>query len=400
MRIAFISRWLFDEFKRSEGVGGGELHRILAYRELGHEVIALSQSPEVNGFEEIKLCDLPVVLTPRWKRLPGLGILDKIAKPFTRHRKLFTDLWYLHGFLKRYGPFDVIEAQCEEPDGLVVALLSCFKKLPPWAVQIFALRYHFKNNEPVFEQRRLMGFIFQQANLVKANSELIALHGQRDYHCPSNKITVVPHNLTPHFFETDPTPSLPAIPFRVVCLGALNEKKGIRFFVEAAGLLKDRLPEARFICVGGATAENQYTTELRNLTKVLKLEDRLTWIGELRGEKLKNAIEEAAVIVIPSLFDEWNRAAVEAISKGRPVVITKTCGVASWVEKRGCGVVIPPADSRALAAGIEHVLSVKEFSIAAQNHAESLLMEFSPKTIAKISLDHFEQLNLKIAIKP
>lgn len=392
MKIALISRWLFDEFQRNGELGGGELHRISAYRELGHEVIALSQSPQVRGMEEIKLNDVTVVLTPRWKRLPGLGILDKIAKPFTRHRKLFTDLWFLHQFLKRYGPFDVIEAQCEEPDGLVVALLSCFKKLPPWAVQIFALRYHFEKNKPVFEQQRVLGFVFRRSNLVKANSELVATHVHRNYHCPSDKICVVPHNLPRQFLEADRSSSLPPIPFRVVCLGALNEKKGIRFFVEAVGQLKQRFPEAQFVCVGGATAENQYTTELRDLAEVLGLEDRLIWTGELRGDALKRALEEASVIVIPSLFDEWNRAAIEAIAKGRPVVITRTCGVSSWVEKWDCGVVVPPADGNALAAGIERVLTEIEFSIAARNHAETLLVEFSPKAIAQMSLSVFERL--------
>jgi len=392
MKIAFISRWLFDEHQRSGGLGGGELHRLSAYRDLGHEVIALSQSPEVRGLEAGELNGIPAVFSPRWKRLPWLALLDKIAKPFTRHRKLFTDAWYLRQFLKRYGPFDLIEAQCEEPDGLTVALLSCLQKLPPWAVQIFALRYHFKNNRPVFEQRCILGFVFRRAGLVKANSELVAEHVHRDYGCPQKKIAVVPHNLTRQFLETQPASSPDSVPFHVLCLGALNEKKGIRFFVEAAGLLKDRLPRAQFVCVGGATSETLYATELRALTQRQDLGSRLCWSGELRGDKLREAIAASAVVVIPSLFDEWNRVAVEAVSQGRPVVITAQCGVASWIEKAGCGVVVPAADSRALAAGIERVLLDPAFSAATGTGVISLRREFSPDAVAKINLDHFRCL--------
>ena len=123
MKIAFISRWLFDEYRRyGGGEGGGELQRAIAYKQMGHEVIALSQSPDVAGMQESELNGLRVILTPRWKRGTLLGIADKLAKPFTRHRKLFTDAWFLCKFLKEYGPFDLVEAQCEEPDGLVVAV--------------------------------------------------------------------------------------------------------------------------------------------------------------------------------------------------------------------------------------------------------------------------------------
>lgn len=137
MKIAFISRWFADEHKRSEERGGSEQHRLQAYRELGHEVVVLSQLADSQELEVRNFNGIPVITSPRWKRLPAFWLLDKVAKLFTGHRKLFTDAWYLHQFLKIYGPFDVLEAQCEDPDGLAVAFFSLFQKLPPWCIQIF-----------------------------------------------------------------------------------------------------------------------------------------------------------------------------------------------------------------------------------------------------------------------
>ena len=148
MKIAFISRWFFEENARTQGRGGPEQQRVKAYQELGHEVIVLSQSEESRHLEEISINGIRVVTTARWKRKPALAILDKLAKPFTKHRKVFSDARDLRLFLKRYGPFDVLEAQCEEPDGLVVAVASVFSKLPPWCVQLFALRYRFLIESP------------------------------------------------------------------------------------------------------------------------------------------------------------------------------------------------------------------------------------------------------------
>jgi glycosyltransferase involved in cell wall biosynthesis len=393
VKIAFISRWLMDEHQRSGGVGGGEEQRVQAYRDLGHEVMALSQADDAQGMEMRQLNGIPVVVTPRWKRLPPLAPFDKLLKPLTRHRKAITDAWWLRRFLRQYGPFDLIEAQCEEPDGLVVAVLSCFQKLPPVAVQIFALRYHFEDHRPVFEQRRALGFVFRRAALVKANSELVARHLQDDYACPPEKIAVVPHNLARQSLDTPAAASIGQSEYpRIVCLGALNEKKGIHFFLEAAALLRPRLPRAKFISIGGSTTEDRYAGELRATAQRLQLDNHLTWLGELRGEKLRAEIAAAAVVVIPSLFDEWNRAAVEVVSLGRPVVVSDGCGAANWLDQWKAGMVVPAADAGALAGAIAQVLGEPHFAASAQKHAADVRAALAPAVIAEKSLDHFHGL--------
>jgi glycosyltransferase involved in cell wall biosynthesis len=395
MKIGFISRWLLDEYERSRGAGGGEQQRVEAYSHQGHQVIVLSQAKLNYGLEEHSIDGIKVVASPRWKRAPFLWPLDKLAKIFTGHRKLFSDAFYLHKFLKKYGPFDVLEAQCEEPDGIVIAFLSLFQKLPRWYVQIFALRYSFLNGEPQFSHRTLLGFVFKRCTQIKANSFLVRDCLRNHYGCPASKIMVVTHNLTHDFLSQPVQESRPPQPFRVLCLSALNEKKGVRYFVEAAHLIAEGTSDIQFVSIGGSTSKNNYKMELFALSSKYNFSDRFSWKGEVRGHALQKEISTAHLIVIPSLFDEWNRAAVEAVALGKPVVVTNQCGVAPWIERFKCGIVVPSGNANALATAIKEVLDNDSYYENAQKAALEFRRAFSPQSIAEENINVFNHISGK-----
>lgn len=389
MKIAFISRWLAEEFRRTDGKGGTELQRILAYQSLGHEVVALSQLDDARLLETRDLRGVKTALTPRWARVPWLALLDKLAKPLTQHRKLFTDAWHLRLFLERFGPFDVIEAQCEEPDGLVVATLSLFRKLPPWCAQLFALRYRFQDRKPVFTQRRSLGFVFARANLVKANSELVARRLTEFYGCPLGKIRVVYPNLAGGTADATPARTPGDL---ILCIGALNPTKGIEVFVEAVPALARKLAGAEFAVAGGPTSDDGYAESLQAEAASLGLDHRLKWLGQLPQEDLKRAVGSARVAVIPSLFDGWNRAAIECVCQGCPVVISDQCGASDWIRDNGCGVVVKAGDAAALAEGVLAVLSNPDYARNAAKAAAHALKQFDAATIAAANLAVFAEL--------
>lgn len=202
MKIAFISRWFVEESRRFGADGGPELQRVQAYEELGHEVIAFSQANDNRDyFEERRLGGIRVVVTPRWKRRWFCWILDRLLKWMTPHRKLATDVVDLSLFLRKYGPFDLIEAQCEEPDGLVVSVLSRFSKLPPWIVTVFSLRYCFVNGLPQFQHKTLFRHVLDRANYVKVHSPLVEKTLRKEYQVSQPNLQVIPANLPLSFLR-------------------------------------------------------------------------------------------------------------------------------------------------------------------------------------------------------
>lgn len=385
MKIAFISRWFVEENKRTGGRGGSEQQRVKGYIDAGHEVVVLSQEENSARLQAGTINGIAVVTTDRWRRVWWLALLDKLAKGWSQHRKVMSDAWELHLFLEKFGPFDVLEAQCEEPDGLVVAVCSLFRKMPPWCVQLFALRYSFVGSEPRFEQKGSLGFAFRRANLVKANSELVAECLEKEYGCAREKIVVVHPNIE----MPDTSGEIPHLEGRsVLCVGALTKTKGIETFVQSAELLSKDRNKLHLLIAGGAGSDSAYAEELQKMEGGRGIK----WLGALGRGELHGWMRAADVVVIPSWFDAWNRAAIEAVALGKPVVISDRCGAAEWIRKQGAGVVFRAGDAAGLAAAVGSVLQAKEYEVRARASGAAAVREFGTAEIARRNIEVFQAL--------
>jgi glycosyltransferase involved in cell wall biosynthesis len=262
LKIAFLSRWYWEENRRTGTVDGGPTQQLAeAVAALGHEVIVLSQSPRVEELQRFQIGTLDVWLSPRERRRDFFtGLRDKWAKRTYRHRKVFSDVQDLAEFLERQGPFDVLWAQCEEPDGLVAAVAAREGvALPPVLTEIYALRYRFRDGRPVFNEQPALRLAFRHAKRLIAHSELVAQAlpayaslSLTDYQLV-DKTRVVHHNLQREFIRAaaDLGTGAKPEPNRVLFLGALNEKKGALVFMEAmarsaAGKRRDLCRRGRF----------------------------------------------------------------------------------------------------------------------------------------------------------
>lgn len=384
--MAFISRWLVEESRRFGADGGPELQRIQAYEELGHEVVAFSQATDLReNFEERRLGGVRVIVTHRWKRRLFCWLLDRIFKWLTPHRKLATDVYELSQFLKKYGPFDCIEAQCEEPDGLVIAVLSRFQKLPPWIATVFSLRYQFLDGAPVFAQKKVFQEVLERADLVKVHSSLVEKTLRKEYGIQNSRIKIIPPNLPLAFYRALKPIPVGADRNRILCAGALNEKKGVIDFIEAVRILHRKHPEWIFSVAGGATSRDGYEGILKKAAENLPV----IWLGSLKPEAFHIEITRSQVVAIPSRFDEFNRAAVEVTLCGRPVVITETCGVADWIRRYEAGIVVPAVDPEGLARGIEEA-HARDWNL--QNAQEAFALDFQSKTICAQTISSLEAI--------
>src|SRR5579871_6394265 len=180
LKIALLSRWYAEEHRRTGGTGTvQELAEAVAA--LGHEVVVLSQSKSVTKLgpsQPGEFGALETWLSARERRRGWVvGLFDRLTKRSLGHRKTVSDSLDLRDFLARRGPFDVLWAQCEEPDGLVAAFAAKaagVPAIPPILTQIYALRYCFGAPRLVFTEKRALGLAFRHASRIVANSELTA----------------------------------------------------------------------------------------------------------------------------------------------------------------------------------------------------------------------------------
>ncbi|HET7841072.1 MAG TPA: glycosyltransferase family 4 protein, partial [Terriglobia bacterium] len=132
----------------------------------------------------------------------------------------------------------------------------------------------------------------------------------------------------------------------------LRQSKGYEYFVQAARLVVNSFPEARFVSVG--EKEEHMAAGLADMVRQLDLDDRFTFLG-FRSD-VPEVLADLDVFVLSSVSEGLSIATLEAMAAGRPVVVTQSGGPEELVADGRTGRLVPPADPAALAAGICELL--------------------------------------------
>jgi glycosyltransferase involved in cell wall biosynthesis len=169
----------------------------------------------------------------------------------------------------------------------------------------------------------------------------------------------VPIEVIPYTTALPEPPSLPGSvggPPTVLFVGRLVERKGVPYLIEAMSQLRDRA--MRLVIVG----EGPERPKLEAAAQRLGLADRVLFRGKLSAAELQAAYAQASAFVLPSVFDARGDTeglgvvALEAMNHGTPVVASRIGGIPDVVEDGVSGLLVPPADSAALAAALRRVL--------------------------------------------
>lgn len=126
--------------------------------------------------------------------------------------------------------------------------------------------------------------------------------------------------------------------------------KGHSYFFEAAKLVSQDFPSAKFIVVG----DGELKKGLVNLVKDLGIEDKVIFCG-FRNDLVK-IYADLDIVVLSSLNEGLPVSIIESLAAKKPVVATDVGGVRDLVEHRVTGILVPKQDSRNLARGIMYLL--------------------------------------------
>ena len=409
LKIALLSRYYWEEsnLHGNEEEGGATLQLAECVAALGHEVIVLSQSPHVRKLKKISLGNLETWVSPRDKsRNLVVAVRDRLARKKYQYAQSQSDVLALKEFLAKRGPFDVIWAHAEMPDGLTVGLAARQRiKVPPLLVQIQHLPCRYVKGEPVFVHKFPLDIAFRQASRILATSELV-VGALPHYATPGHsaedlraKVRVVYPNIQRAFIrDAAERPNSPAsMKDRVLFLGSLSQHKGAISFLRALPKTEASRRNAIFAVAGDFTEYNrrfmQLWEETKEITRTKLPGARMEYLGHVSTEEVIRQIKLARAVVIPYRFDAFARGLVEALVLGRPVITTDKVGASSLVTTHQCGVVVPANDPDALATAIDTVLNpVMPFADHAVRVGESLAYELSPEAIAPYMAYHLNRI--------
>lgn len=136
----------------------------------------------------------------------------------------------------------------------------------------------------------------------------------------------------------------------IVCAAAtLAERKGIRYLIEAAAILKANSTPVHLVIAG----DGEQRAELERLVRDLGVS--ASFVGFYPD--MPTLLATADVFVMASLSEGLGVAVLEAMAAGKPVVASAVGGLRESVVDGVTGYSIRPADSRALADAIGKIIS-------------------------------------------
>ncbi|HET8638494.1 MAG TPA: glycosyltransferase [Acidobacteriaceae bacterium] len=141
--------------------------------------------------------------------------------------------------------------------------------------------------------------------------------------------------------------------FRVLCVCRFYARKRIDLLLQAAALLRDRLPELEVRIVGGGMERNR----LHQLSRELRLQETVTWAGDVTLQQLAAEYCHADVFCLPSVQEGFGIVFLEAMAAGKPIVAARAAAVPEVVKY---GYLAEPGEAEDLAAGIERLYSDTE----------------------------------------
>ena len=307
----------------------------------------------------------PLSLHPRYRSLRGLDPLEQRGG-VSIYRPHFTVLPGTGGrFSARFEaaavlplarkmhadePFDLVDAQFFYPDGPAAVAVAKALGLP-CSIKARGADVHHWGQAPG-TARQVRDAAIGASGLLSVSSgladDLVALGADR------NKITIHRTGLDRTVFkplgrtESRAKLGLPLDVPILACVGALIERKGQRFAIEALA----RVPEAILVLAGAGPDE----TQLRSLAARLGLAGRVKFLGAVPHGDLPVVLSAADIFVLPSASEGLANAWVEALACGTPVVTTPIPGAQELLTDLASGR-MAPRDAGAIAAAVNELLA-------------------------------------------
>ena len=202
--------------------------------------------------------------------------------------------------------------------------------------------FNRKHPEQLALEREL--FRPQSTGAIIANSQMVKTEIVRHFAYPAERIHVVPNGVPAFTIPPDARAEvrreLGLDPFDYVALfvGSGWERKGLRFAIEAMNAAN--LSGPKLLVAGRGDAQS------------MPRSSRVRLLGPRRD--VPRLLAAADVFILPTIYDPFSNACLEALAAGLPVITTRGNGFAEIIEHGVEGEVIErPDDLAALARAIE-----------------------------------------------
>jgi glycosyltransferase involved in cell wall biosynthesis len=154
---------------------------------------------------------------------------------------------------------------------------------------------------------------------------------------PPEKFTVIPNLVNAEFYDL-PMQTRESQPFIFLSIGMLEKVKGFDILLRAFAEFTDAVEGEFFLRIGG---KGSHEKELKLLAHDLGISDRVSFLGHISRERVRDEMQRSNVFVSSSRFESFGVALVEAAMTGLPLIATRSGGPQSIVNEEN-GILVEP----------------------------------------------------------
>lgn len=263
--------------------------------------------------------------------------------------KDFLGFWEIYQLIKKERP-DIVHTNSSKAE-ILGNLAAALARVP----KIIHTAHGFVFNEPMgFLKKSFYVFLERLAN--KPTDTIICVS---DYDrstalihqiAPATRLTVIRNgiDMDEHEFSgaaqnEEPIPSNGK--FIITTIANFYLTKGLPYLIEAAAILSQDSSDLEFWIIG----DGRERPAIEKLIAHHRLKNIKLWGFQNSAE---NFLHQSDIFVLPSVKEGFPYAILEAMAEELPIVATKVGGVAEAITDGENGLLVPPADSQALAEKI------------------------------------------------
>jgi glycosyltransferase involved in cell wall biosynthesis len=136
----------------------------------------------------------------------------------------------------------------------------------------------------------------------------------------------------------------------------LSPEKGLHLLIDAASQIPDAKKRLRFVIVGSGPCLH----DLKAQAQTKGVQDIFQFVGFYKN--IFHYLKAFDLFALPSLSEGLSSAILEAMASSLPIVATNVGGIPELVQDGDNGLLVPPANSAALASAIQHLADNPETS--------------------------------------
>ena len=343
LRICLISAsYYMDE--NCGGLSSYYFHLNRCLRELGHTTYLITGKE--NRTED---CTDPVLVKSGWKDMvPGDGtgpvrrILSRFAFSYHAYRQLHR--------LDRRHNLDVIVAPELFAQGLIASVFLHRKLVTRIHAPTFLVDRYNETQLPwiskllsfpeKLQAKRSLAITVASNHLASTISSL--------WNIPPSKIHVIPNTIQVDWVRKLGMEEKKEISGDyLLFFGRLEKLKGVHVLSQSLPEVFEARPDIKMIWIGRDCGWKN-----RILAENEKYSDRMIFFDTMPKERLFPILRHATLVILPSLFDNFPNAGLEAMALERPVIGTYRTGFAEMIQDSVDGFLVEPGSIDALKSKI------------------------------------------------